>query len=57
MLWNCVCSGGDVSESGRGPGGAGLGESNQAQFGGAAADTEQGLQPSAGEVQSCVNCL
>jgi len=39
---SCVCSGGDVSECGRGPGGAGLGESNQAEFGGAAADT-QGL--------------
>lgn len=45
-----VCSGGDVSEYGRGPGGAGLGESNQAQFGGAAADTQQGLQLPAGEL-------
>jgi len=48
---SCVCLGGDVSECGRGPGGAGLGESNQAQFGGAAAD-KQGLQLPAGEVSS-----
>jgi len=41
-----------VSECGRGPGGAGLGESNQAQFGGAAADTQQRLQLPAGEVLS-----
>lgn len=41
-----------MSKCGRGPGGAGLGESNQAQFGGEAADTQQGLQLPAGEVLS-----
>lgn len=41
-----------MSECGRGPGGAGLGESNQAQLGGAAADAQQGLQLPAGEVLS-----
>jgi hypothetical protein len=40
-----------VSECGRRPGGAGLGESNQAEPGGTAADT-QGLQFPAGEVLS-----
>ena len=41
-----------MSECGRGLGGAGHGKSNQAQFGGAATDTQQGLQSPAGEILS-----